>query len=177
MVGVDFAPRFRPGKVDREYSAFKSPASQVRLTAAVILIDTSVLSEAMRPEPNPLVVDWIDRHDEESVISVVSMFELVSGVAIRPAGRRRDQLNNIVEQLLRRFTRRIYLFDEMAARAAARFRALARAQGRGAHNLPEKLADLQIAGTAAAYGLKLATRNIRDFEPFDLDLIDPWKRA
>jgi predicted nucleic acid-binding protein len=141
----------------------------------MILLDTSVLSEPLRPAANRSVVDWIDRCDEESVISVVTVFELVSGVALLPAGRRRDQLDNIVEQLLRRFTGRIYAFDEMAARAAARLRALARAQGKGAHTLPEKLADLQIAGTAAAYGLSLATRNIRDFEPFGLKLIDPWQ--
>lgn len=140
----------------------------------MILLDTTVLSEAMRQAPNPDVVAWIDRHDAESAISVVSAFELLSGIAILPSGKKRDLLENITEQLMRRFAGRIYAFDELAARAAARLRVQARVRGRGAHSLPEKLADLQIAGTAAANGLSLATRNIRDFESFGLDLIDPW---
>ena len=76
--------------------------------------------------------------------------------------------------MTRRFADRVYSFDTAAAEAAAGLLSTARAAGLGVHQLPSKLADLQIAGTAAAYGLTLATRDTKDFSGLGLQLVDPW---
>jgi predicted nucleic acid-binding protein len=76
--------------------------------------------------------------------------------------------------MTRRFADRVYAFDAAAGEAAANLLIAARATGLGVHQLPSKLADLQIAGTAAAYGLTLATRDAKDFGCLGLELIDPW---
>jgi predicted nucleic acid-binding protein len=77
--------------------------------------------------------------------------------------------------MIRRFGARIYAFDTVAAQSAARLLAQARAQGLALHQIRAKLADLQIAGIASAYGLDLATRNAGDFASLGLSLIDPWR--
>jgi len=92
----------------------------------------------------------------------------------RPRG---ETIANAIGRMLRRFGGRVYAFDLACAYEAARLVAVARTAGLGIHQLSSKFADLQLAGTASAYGLQLATRNIRDFEGLGLDLIDPWSRS
>lgn len=141
----------------------------------MILLDTNVLSEILRPTPDSSVERWLNVHFPQSAVSVVSVLELLGGAAILPLGKRRQALETAINRVLRRFAGRIYAFDEASARAAAKLMERARAKGRGAHKLPEKLADLQLAGTASAYGLSFATRDVSDFEPFGLELFDPWR--
>lgn len=143
----------------------------------MILIDTNVLSEALKPAPAGQVVTWLDRRFPDCAISSVTTFELLAGVALLDAGRRRDALENTITRLTRRLAGRVYAFDVAAAEAAARLLGAARTAGLGLHQLPAKLADLQIAGIAAAYGLDLATRNVGDFQGLGLTLIDPWNDA
>jgi toxin FitB len=140
----------------------------------LFLLDTNVLSEALRPAPQPNVVQWLDRNFPDSAICSVTIFELGAGVALLDAGRRRDALETAIARLIRRFGARVYAFDTPAAQAAARLLSQARAQGLGLHQVPAKLADLQIAGIATAYGLSLATRNTSDFQGLGLDLENPW---
>jgi predicted nucleic acid-binding protein len=142
----------------------------------VFLLDTNVLSEALRPAPEPKVVDWLDRNFPDSAISSVTIFELNAGVALLEAGRRHDALEIAIGRTIRRFGARVYAFDTPAAQAAARLLAQARAQGLVLHQIPAKLADLQIAGIATAYGLSLATRNVGDFQGLGLVLENPWDR-
>jgi predicted nucleic acid-binding protein len=143
----------------------------------LILLDTNVLSEALRTAPSLAVVRWLDRNFADCAISSVTIFELFSGVALLSSGRRRETLETTVARTVRRFGPRVYPFDSPAAQASARLFERARSQGMGPHQLPGKLADLQIAGIASAYGLLLATRNVRDFQGLGLDLIDPWSEA
>jgi predicted nucleic acid-binding protein len=140
----------------------------------VFLLDTNVLSEALRPSPEPKVITWLDRNFSDSAIASVTIFELNAGVAMLDAGRRRDTLETAIARMIRRFGARVYAFDAPAAQAAAQLLARARAQGLGLHQIPAKLADLQIAGVATAYGLVLATRNIGDFQGLGLELANPW---
>ncbi len=140
----------------------------------MILLDTNVLSEALRPAPSTLVVAWLDRNFPDCAISSVTIFELAAGVALLDAGRRRDALQTAVARIIRRFGARVYPFDAAAAQAAARLLVQAREGGVALHQLPAKLADLQIGGIASAYGLSLATRNTGDFDGVGLTLIDPW---
>ena len=71
----------------------------------------------------------------------------------------------------------MYAFDLAAAEAASLLVARARLAGSGSHQIVIRLADIQIAGIAAAYRLDLATRNVRDFEGLGITLIDPWNSA
>ncbi len=140
----------------------------------MILLDTNVLSEALKPAPAQNVVTWLNQCFHECALSSVTVFELKAGVAMLDPGRRRDTIENAVTRLVRRFATRIYPFDAAAAEEAARLLAIARAGDMALHQVPAKLADLQIAGIAAAYGLELATRNTGDFAGLGIDLIDPW---
>lgn len=140
----------------------------------MILLDTNVLSEALKPAPAQNVVTWLNHRFYECALSSVTVFELKAGVAMLDAGRRRDALENAVARLVRRFATRIYPFDAAAAEEAARLLGVARSSGMGLHQVPAKLADLQIAGIAAAYNLELATRNTGDFAGLGITLVDPW---
>jgi predicted nucleic acid-binding protein len=141
----------------------------------MILLDTNVISEALKPAPSQQVVKWLNTHFAEAAISSVTIFELSAGLALLDGGRRREALENAVARMIRRFGARIYAFDTVAAQSAARLFAQARAQGLALHQIRAKLADLQIAGIASAYGLDLATRNAGDFASLGLRLIDPWR--
>jgi predicted nucleic acid-binding protein len=105
----------------------------------------------------------------------VTIFELGVGVALLPPGRRKETLRNAVARVVRRFGVRIYPFDAHAANAATKLLEDSRAKGLGLHQLPAKMADLQIGGIAAAYNLQLATRNVADFEATGLSLVNPWE--
>ena len=141
----------------------------------MILLDTNVVSEALRLHPDAAVVRWLDIHFSEAAISSVTVLELASGVVMLASGRRRDTLELAIQRTIRRFGPRVFAFDTASAMAAAQLFEKARARGSGPHQVPQKLADLQIAGIARAHGLQLATRNVGDFEGLDLDLIDPWR--
>lgn len=140
----------------------------------MILLDTNVLSEALRPAPSPVVVTWLNRRFPECAISSITIFELAVGVSLLPAGKRREALDAAVSRMLRRFGGRVYAFDAAAAQAAAKALESTRARGTGLHQIPAKLPDLQIAGIALAYGLELATRNLADFDAAGLTLVNPW---
>jgi predicted nucleic acid-binding protein len=140
----------------------------------LILLDTNVLSETLRPSPSGVVVDWLDGHFVECAICSITIFELAAGVAQLPPGKRRETLETVIGRMVRRFGTRVYAFDAPAARAAAKLLESARMLGLGLHQVPAKLADLQIGGIAAAYGLSLATRNVADFRGLGLELLNPW---
>lgn len=141
----------------------------------MILLDTNVISEALRPAPAPGVVRWLNAHHADAAISSVTIFELEAGVGLLEAGQRRDILENAIARAIQRFGGRVYAFDAAAAQAAARILARARSQGLALHQIPSKLADLQIAGIAAAYRLDLATRNVGDFAGLGIDVVNPWE--
>ena len=140
----------------------------------MIVLDTNVVSELMRPSPNPAVGRWVAARPAASLFfSAVGEAELRYGVAILAAGRRRDALASAVEAMLRDdFAGRVLPFDSAAARAHAEIAARCRAAGR-----PVAQADGQIAAIARSRGMALATRNVRDFEEMGIDLLDPWAAA
>jgi len=140
----------------------------------MILLDTNVISEALKPAPSLQVVGWLDANFAGSALSSITILELGAGLAMLDDGKRKDALENAITRTIRRFGSRTYAFDAAAAQAAARLLAQARAGGLALHQIPNKLADLQIAGIASAYGLDLATRNVGDFAGLGLKLINPW---
>lgn len=137
----------------------------------MILIDTNVVSELMRPAPAKVVLDWFSAHEaSELFLSTISEAELRAGAAILPAGKRRDSLTNVIDAMIRDdFAGRLLPFDSAAAKAYAGIAAARRAAGR-----PISEADCQIAAIARAHGAALATRNVRDFDGCGVELVDPW---
>jgi toxin FitB len=143
----------------------------------VILLDTNVVSEPLRPRPAAAVLAWLDAHFETCAISTITILELEIGVQSLPAGRRRERLHGAVSLAIERFGPRILPFDETAARAAASLFALAKSGGSPLHQISIKLADLQIAGIATANECSFASRNVADFQGLGIDLVDPWSAS
>ena len=140
----------------------------------MIVLDTNVLSEMLRPKPSPQVEAWLAAQDGTSVyFTAVGEAELRYGLAILPSGRRRTALGAAVEVILAEdFHERILPFGGAAARAYAAIAAERRAIGR-----PISQFDCQIAAIARAHGASVATRNIGDYEGCGVALIDPWAPA
>jgi predicted nucleic acid-binding protein len=137
----------------------------------VILLDTNVISALVRPEPDQTVKSWLDSQTPESMWTTsISVYELRFGVELLAFGRRRQLLEEALEQLLKDdFDGRVIPFDEPAAQAAGRIGAARRQLGRTI-----EIRDVQIAGIATARKAAVATRNIRHFEGLGIPLIDPW---
>ena len=137
----------------------------------MIILDTNVLSELLRPAPAGQVERWLAAQDGTKVyFTTVGEAELRLGVAILSAGKRRAALTTAIEGLLDEdFRDRILPFDRPAARAYATIAAERRAAGR-----PISQFDCQIAAIARARESTVATRNISDYEGCGIELIDPW---
>lgn len=137
----------------------------------MFVIDTNVASELMRSEPTAAVAAWIAEHDAQDMyLTAVSEAELRYGVAILSAGKRRNALEAAMTRWLNLgFRERILPFDSAAAQAYAEIAAERRLAGR-----PIGEADCQIAAISRTRGAALVTRNVRDFEGTELDVIDPW---
>jgi toxin FitB len=138
----------------------------------VILLDTNVVSEPLRPSPDIRVVEWIDAQPLEALfLSAITVAELRAGVALLPAGKRRAGLHESLETLvLPLFAGRVLPFDLSCTRAYAELLAKARASG-----LAIASADGYIAAIAAANGLAVATRDTRAFEAAGAAVINPWQ--
>ena len=140
----------------------------------MIVLDTNVVSEPLKPRPSPTVLGWLDAQEPQTLyITSVTLAELLSGVAALPAGRRRNALERaMTDQVLALFGPRVLPFDTRAAQAFAKNHASAQSQGN-----PIGFADCAIASIASAHGCALATRNTRDFKGVEVALIDPWVSA
>ncbi|NBW45767.1 MAG: type II toxin-antitoxin system VapC family toxin [Betaproteobacteria bacterium] len=137
----------------------------------MIILDTNVLSELLRPAPAGQVERWLAAQDGTKVyFTTVGEAELRLGAAILSAGKRRAALTTAIEGLLDEdFRDRILPFDRPAARAYATIAAERRAADR-----PISQFDCQIAAIARAREATVATRNISDYEGCGIELIDPW---
>ena len=137
----------------------------------MIFLDTNVVSELLRPVPARQVEAWLSAQDGAMVyFTAVGEAELRHGVAILPAGRRRNALSGAIEGILEEdFRDRVLPFDRAAARAYAAIAAERRAAGR-----PISQFDCQIAAIARAHEAAVATRNTGDYEGCGIDVIDPW---
>ena len=139
----------------------------------MVLLDTNVLSELMRPDPNEGVVRWIDEQpDDEVWVSAVTVGEIQLGVALLPQGRRKQLLTKIADQMLKEeFSEKCLPFDFEAAGEYAKIVASRNHQGR-----PVTVEDAQIAAIAITADIVLATRNTKNFLGIaGLKLINPWE--
>ena len=138
----------------------------------MIVLDTNVLSELMRPHPSAAVVRWTAAHSAiELFTTAVTEAEIFNGIELAPKGKRRDALLTSAEQMFAfDFAGRVLSFDGDSARAFARIAARRLTIGK-----PISQADAQIAAITLTNGATLATRNVGDFEGCNLRLIDPWR--
>lgn len=139
----------------------------------MIVVDTNVISEVMRPSPSRVVQDWMTtRSRERRCATAVTLAEIRYGIERLPAGRRRALLEAAAEEIFVTFEARILAFDAAAAVHYASIASAREATGR-----PVEPFDAQIAAICRAHGAALATRNVKDFAGLGVDLIDPWSEA
>ena len=137
----------------------------------MIVLDTNVISEPLKPRPDAGVLAWLDAQAPETLcLTTINLAELLTGVEALPAGRRRKRLADaLTQRVLPLFEGRVFGFDAAAAHAFARVQAGARAAGH-----PIGFADGAIAAIATAHGCMIATRNVNDFLGTGVGVIDPW---
>lgn len=136
----------------------------------MIVLDTNVVSEAMRPEPHPSMRAWLnDQAAETLYLSTVTLAELLFGIAALPAGKRKGRLAQALDGLMGLFRDRILPFDIDAAR---RYAELAVTAKTGAQGFPTP--DGYIAAIAASRGFLVASRDTAPYEAAGVPIINPW---
>lgn len=136
------------------------------------LLDTCVLSELVKPRPNPMVCDWVAIQEEHRLfLSVITIGEVQKGITKLPSGQRRDDLQQwLGRDLLLRFDGRILPIDTAVAEVWGTMLAEADRRGR-----PVPAIDALIAATAKAHGCTVVTRNEADIEPTGVSVLNPWE--
>jgi predicted nucleic acid-binding protein len=135
----------------------------------VILLDTNILSELVKPRPDPRVVGWTRRASGALAIPTIAVAEMAFGIEKLARGRRREALLEALRRLVVEFADRLFDFNVKAAWAYGRILAGARRTGR-----PMSMPDAAIAAIAEVNGCALATRHIEDFATTGLELVHPW---
>lgn len=137
----------------------------------MLMLDTNMLSEIMRPEPDRKIADWIVRQpSDELFTATVCQAEILSGLAIMPNGRRRADLEEAARAMFADdFEGRILPFDAEAASGYAEVFAARRKVGR-----PSGTVDLMLAAIARVRGASVVTRNVADFEGVGVAIVNPW---
>lgn len=139
----------------------------------MIVLDTNVVSESMRPQPDPGVLRWLDSvHWRDGHITVMTVGELLQGAFQLPPGRRRDAVQGRVDEALMTYDGRILGVDTRTAPYFAEIRATRRALGR-----PIDHSDAWIAAVCRRHDVPLVTRNVKDFEGTGIAVINPWESA
>ena len=137
----------------------------------LLLLDTNIISELMRPQPNQTVMVWLDeQYTEQLFISAIVKAEIETGIAILDDGKRKQALFKAAEFIFINFAGRCFSFDAKTASIYANIIAFAKKQGR-----VMSVEDAQIAAIAIQHQALLATRNVADFDFLpDLKLINPF---
>jgi predicted nucleic acid-binding protein len=140
----------------------------------MIVLDTNVLSEALKPLPNPMVLRWLAAQEREAVfITAITHAEVLYGVEMFPPGSGRSRLASAIEKLFAdEFRGRIIPFDEDAARMLPKVVAHRQKRGR-----PISQFDAMIASICRCHGAAVATRNVNAFEHCGVSVIDPWNES
>jgi predicted nucleic acid-binding protein len=140
----------------------------------MIILDTNVISEITKPQPNPNVLSWINRQPIEALyLTAINLAELMEGVALLPPGKRKDTLRMSIEELLAKAIRTpILAFDQEAAHSFVTVKLRAKAK---LYTLP--VADGQIAAIAALHGFAVATRDVEPFRAAGVAVVNPWEAS
>lgn len=137
----------------------------------MIILDTNVVSELMRPEPNPGVRHWVTGlRAGDTATTAITVAEIRHGIERLPDGRRKESLLSAATDLFAGFGELVFPFD---TRAAGWFGPVMVQRARA--GLPIQGFDALIAAICRAHGATLATRNVKDFAAIGIELVDPWK--
>ena len=136
----------------------------------MIVVDTNVVSELMRPSPSAVVVGWVRGNERELYTTSITLAEIRYGIERLADGRRKELLRSTAEEVFADFAERVLAFDAEAAMAYAMI-----VSGRDRAGLPIDGFDAQIASICHAHRAALATRNAKDFQDTGIDIIDPWQ--
>jgi predicted nucleic acid-binding protein len=134
----------------------------------MIVLDTNVVSEPIKPSPNPAVLAWVGAQTQVLGVTSITLGELFTGVSLLPAGARREGLTRAVERAVSGIAVKLS-YDEAAARLYADIREISKRQGRAI-----TVEDAMIAAICVAGAASLATRNTKDFEHLPLSLVNPF---
>jgi predicted nucleic acid-binding protein len=140
----------------------------------LIVLDTNVLSELMRPQVDPAIGDWINRFSQGDLfITAITRAEIERGLTLLPRGKRQSNYRRCADATYKQFKGRCLPFEESAAVQFGLVQAARQRAGR-----PISTEDAQIASIVLVHGMSLATRNTRDFRLIEnLKLINPWDWA
>lgn len=137
----------------------------------MIVLDTNVVSELMKPSPSAAVTEWVRAQTgSELCTTSITLAEILYGIAQLPNGRRKEFLHSTASEVFAAFEDQVLPFDSSAAPHYAEV-----VRGRDQIGLPIDGFDAQIASICRAHDAALATRNLKDFRHTDLNLIDPWQ--
>jgi predicted nucleic acid-binding protein len=137
----------------------------------MIVLDTNVLSELMRPSPSTKVDAWAsDQASSNLYTTAVTQAEILHGVMLMPAGKRREAIQAAAERMFAEdFADRVLSFDSQAAAMYAEIATARRRSGK-----PISQFDAQIAAIVRSHGARLATRNVEDFGACGIKIVNPW---
>ncbi len=140
----------------------------------MIILDTNVVSEPLKPKPDLAVLKWLDAQDPQTLyITTINLAELLAGIELMPAGRKRTLLRSALDgQIMPLFEGRVLPFDAKAAVLFAQINASVQSQGETI-----SFADCAIAAIAQVNKFSIATRNERDFKTTGVSLFSPWDFA
>jgi toxin FitB len=139
----------------------------------VIVLDTNVVSELMRPEPAPAVASWVRERDRRELrTTVITLAEVRYGIARLPAGRRKQVLMTAAAEIFDAFADQVLPVDSAAAEHYAII-----ASSRERAGKPISGFDALIAAVCRSLGAALATRNVSDFDAVGIETIDPWLQS
>jgi predicted nucleic acid-binding protein len=131
------------------------------------LLDSNVLSEPTKPNPNERVLKWLQQHEEDSFLSVITVGELQRGVFLYPLSKKRTVLEKWLKELLESFENRIVPIDRSIAEAWGKYYAAQQSGGRKPPSL-----DSWVAATALVHQFTIVSRNVVDFP--DVPVLNVW---
>ena len=136
----------------------------------MIVLDTNVIAELMKPAPSTVVRAWVSSQSSMSLFTTaVNVAEILYGIERLPQGRRKRQLRELVGDVFSAFDDKVLAFDHETARAHASL-----VDRRSRLGRPVEGFDAQIAAICAVHGATLATRNLKDFVDTGISAVDPW---
>ena len=133
------------------------------------VLDTNIVSEFMKKNANHGVIDWAQDHNSELYLTSITLLELNFGIMRMPEGKRRSAYREIVDAITKECAEHVYDFDSFSAYLCAKLRCDAESSGR-----PPQLTDCMIAAICQRNDATLVTHNTKDFEHFNIPLVDPF---
>lgn len=136
------------------------------------VVDTNVVSELTKAQPNPMAVSWLSQHAGDALLTAITVEEMRFGCLMLPEGKRRAKLSETIDNIVDVYASRTLSFDARAAEECAKLHRLAIREGRS-----PAIEDLMIAAICVCHDAVLVTCNVRDFDYLGINLVSPFEAA